>query len=940
MRGNIIGEGFDGYVKDQIRVRQEKLGKTIRSDEDTVVWNSSTPWVRLASSVNITSEDSKVSEILGNNFSQYKGNQLAKNFVLFNGISDSEGKMPFGVATSNGLNLNKSYGFGGLDNGLVPLPGIESIHINSYNRGSLRKADIKLKAWNPIQFYIIDILYMRVGFTILLEWGHSLYFNNDSKFEKNSIYSTNPFEDLFKPNPSSIKDENKNNSKKNKADAKTALERAIKKFQNNPEHIDQYSILESIEKERSKRHGNYDGFFGKITNFSWNLNPNGSYDINISAISVGDVIESLKTNISLSNEITDDKTSIIPNANKNILSKLLSWGIELLDGSPGYYNLSDPEISNISAQLIWINPKSGEKQYYIKLGILLKIIQEQILLYDKSNNGKTPLIKIDYDFDKNLFLTVPYQFSSDYNVCLVPFTKKGFFGNNDTEVLYDKLLEELRIPENEYAGKLMHIHVNMLHVSKILDENIDEDGKVSLLTFLETLMVSIQKSLGNINKFTVSYDADTNYIKIMDDNPIPYLKLIPNLNYDNNTTIFNINGVKYNSLGSFINNVDLKSEISNDMATTIAVGAQANGNVVGENATAFSKWNKGLIDRIIPEKISSGQENQKDPFQSFVSNVSQMYELVESIYINGDWNSPDNINTLSQLYTDNLNFFMGFLSQENKISPPGFIPFNLGLSMRGISGIKLYQTFGITQNLLPPTYVDNIRFIIKNVDHSVDSNGWITKIQSLSTGAEPTEPYSGYKPINEALNNIMPTPEAKKIMSSHKCGNSQIFPIPPLVPHKSLTKAQEAIQKALQVNVPLAKSIGKCSIYTYNHADNFVKALKSQSLNNKQISGKGDARELKTRNFLQSIGYSPYQIASSVSKPELQNLINSIKYNIGDILVYAANDEPEGGQVTYGHIQIFNGTKWDSDFEHSSFVYKNYSNNCWDLYLLRAPIIG
>jgi hypothetical protein len=939
MRGNIIGEGFDKYVRDQIKVRQEKLGKVNRSNEDLVVFNSSAPWIRLASSVNITDEDSQISEILGSNFSQYKGNKLAKNFVLFSGVSDSEGKMPFGVASSNGLNLNKSYGFGGLENGLVPLPGIESINIVSYNRGSLRKADIKIRAWNPMQFFIIDALYMRPGFTILLEWGHSLYFNNGGNFEKNNTFNTKPFDDLFKPNPSSIVEENRNNFKKNKdASAKIALENAIRKFKLNPERVDQYSILESIESERSKRNGNYDGFFGKITNFSWTLSPNGAYDITITAISVGDVIESLKTNIALSNEVTDDKDSIIPNANKNILSKLLSWGVELLDETPGYYNIADPELSNISAQLIWINPKSGEKQYFIKLGILLKFVQEQIFLYDKSNNGKTPLLKIDYDFDKNLFLTVPYQFSSDYNVCLIPFTKKEFFGGSDIEVLYDKLLEELRIPENEYAGKLMHVHVNMLHISKILDENIDEDGKVSILTFLETLMANIQKSLGNINKFTVTYDADTNVIKIMDDNPIPYLKLIPGLNYDDTTTIFNINGVKYDSLGSFINNVDLKSEISNDMATTIAVGAQANGNVVGENATAFSKWNKGLIDRIIPEKISSGQENQKDPFQSFVSNVTQMYEIVESIYINGDWNSPDNINTLSQLYTDSLNFFMGFLSQENKITPPGFIPFNLGLSMKGLSGIKLYQTFGVTQNLLPPTYAKNIRFIIKNVDHSVDSKGWITKIQSLSTGAEPTEPYSGYKPINTAVNSMIPSNDTTKA-SPHRCGNSQTFPIPSLVPHKSLSKAQDAMQKALQKNLPLAKSMGKCSLYTYNHADNFVKALRDQSLNSKQLTGKGDARELKTRNFLQSIGYSIHQIASSISKTEVQTLINSIQYKIGDILVYAANDDPEGGQVTYGHIQIFNGKKWDSDFEHSSFVYKNYSNNCWDLYLLRAPVI-
>jgi hypothetical protein len=42
--------------------------------------------------------------------------------------------------------------------------------------------------------------------------------------------------------------------------------------------------------------GNYDGFYGKITNFVWGLNSDGSYDIEVKAISIGDVIESLTIN--------------------------------------------------------------------------------------------------------------------------------------------------------------------------------------------------------------------------------------------------------------------------------------------------------------------------------------------------------------------------------------------------------------------------------------------------------------------------------------------------------------------------------------------------------------------------------------------------------------------------------------------------------------------
>ena len=50
----------------------------------------------------------------------------------------------------------------------------------------------------------------------------------------------------------------------------------------------------SIDENKS---GNYGGLFGKITNFKWTFNPDGSYDITITVVSLGDVIESLKANI-------------------------------------------------------------------------------------------------------------------------------------------------------------------------------------------------------------------------------------------------------------------------------------------------------------------------------------------------------------------------------------------------------------------------------------------------------------------------------------------------------------------------------------------------------------------------------------------------------------------------------------------------------------------
>jgi hypothetical protein len=107
---------------------------------------------------------------------------LAKNNILFSGTSkiidgkleQREGFLP--------RDDNSSYTYGSF--GFSPMPGIESADIKTLTRGSLKKATVKLTANNKQQFDIIDLLYMRLGYTVLLEWGNSIYTTNgfDKKF--------------------------------------------------------------------------------------------------------------------------------------------------------------------------------------------------------------------------------------------------------------------------------------------------------------------------------------------------------------------------------------------------------------------------------------------------------------------------------------------------------------------------------------------------------------------------------------------------------------------------------------------------------------------------------------------------------------------------------------------------------------------------------------
>jgi hypothetical protein len=273
----IIGEELRGYVRRQITARQTLHGSgvghtgNLRTDKQINLLNSNTSWIKLASGVSI-SESNRLTEL--NIDPKFIGMGLAKNNILFSGTSklingqleQREGFLP--------REDNSSYTYGSF--GFSPMPGIISADIKTLTRGSLKKATVKLTANNKQQFDIIDLLYMRLGYTVLLEWG-------------NSIYTTTG------------------------GDKKTLGNTLIEdKFFESSGNDSYFTFLDDIEDKRDKHDGNYDALLGKISNFNWSFNSDGSYSIGLTIISLGDVIESLKSNLSVDKVTNEFLKRIIP----------------------------------------------------------------------------------------------------------------------------------------------------------------------------------------------------------------------------------------------------------------------------------------------------------------------------------------------------------------------------------------------------------------------------------------------------------------------------------------------------------------------------------------------------------------------------------------------------------------------------------------------------
>ena len=430
-------------------------------------------------------------------------------------------------------------------------------------------------------------------------------------------------------------------------------------------------------------------------------------------------------------------------------------------------------------------------QYYVRLGYMLEWIQNNLLIY---SDGKTfevpkgigmsvangvPLFNINTDINGNVLKYFPSQISSDPKICLIPIrfiseykglksaqtttdskTKKetskeitqdlnvNWSAFCDSKSTTQADLSNYFIEGESDAARLMNIMVNIDYASGVLAQNVDSNGKVTLLNFLNSLCLGISDSLGNINKLNTIYDGETNELKIIDENGINIAQNQTNTapaNGISEPTIgkFRVYGVNPGTEGSFVTNVDFQVQIPPNMAAMATISAQASGNIAGENATGLSRLNTGLIDRIVPSKLDAESLKSKstigttqDPNVIFGTNLTQMNKFVEELYETSKYQTP-NVESLKSINRDVSLFETGKRTDANIAPAPFFIPFNLSLDMDGLSGMRNYERFSITEDILPYSYRSSdaenggvIDFIIKGISHNISNNQWKTKIES------------------------------------------------------------------------------------------------------------------------------------------------------------------------------------------------------------------
>lgn len=952
-------EPISNKVTDQLNARKSIVEKKAgRTDLDLKYLTSNTGWVMLSSGVNtLTSEEEELLLDQQNRNTITGDPSSAKNTILMGGTTQLTGTLSGGISETG--NNNPAYKYYAESTGYRPMTGIVGLSVESKNTfGTLREAEVKIIAWSLEEFEKIERLYLRPGFTMLLEWGHSFAIDNKSK---EIAIGSGIFNEGF--------------------------------FRND---IKRTTLQDYIQANREKYSQNYEAMLGYVKNFSWKYLPSGGYECTVNIISTGEILDSLKFNINpRTRGITDAGTgdveiqpTVTISAEANLAAPLAKAVSKLLlpseDSSkkelksPYHYffeklkqlvadtagAFGDKNLTAISNFTQKLQPFTGYHikgdhstgffsidetvdYFWLPLRVYLDIFNNYITLVDSTQDPKDkenrPIVKFNIDYEKSSkILTVPEQFSIDPNICLlqtnhsIPTTLseeiKPFFGRiKGVHEVFATSPEHLI---NGYSD-VLNILIPTLYFEKVLDAALAEDyenSKAATEIFQE-ILTGINTALGGINELDLHYDEDSSTFFVVDRNNTPQDAPPPELDLI--------------GLSSIFTDISIDSKLTNRTGTMVAVAAQGASQSYTDNIDSLLKWNKGVVDRVhrlrgtAETAVNSTAELEaqkiKD-WENWYEDVAEFFEDFGEAGIGGGYLDEQKENAKT-LHSEYVKYFLYRRTVTTGTPSQNPIPVELSLQLEGISGLKIGNTFRIKKGILPSYYDGRFGYIITGLSHTVaPGRKWFTNIKSQFFIIEKS------KAINLTSSTSAFQDPATAIASS------QLTPFIPFKGTFSTVEQNLAMQKALQVVFGKSSkgTESMCARYSAEISRLYLSFLKNpnakeQSLTGKGGQGGGNANSIGHRKLLIGRGYlqqGPYKLTGREINTGLQTGLYNV--GIGDVVIYY---DPTV-KFSPMHSQIFtNGQNGDMYNPYASylkfnpfFVYKKHHlDTKFIMYIMKSP---
>ena len=392
---SIFRSSFTKEVQEQLTVRQNAISN--RTPQSIQYMGSRNAWIRMTSSVNVDNDNG----------------DLARKNVLLGGVLNTNNKLRSGVGSSGEAYSTTSPGGKAHLRGIRPMPGITSIDIKSKSAyGSLREVTVNFICWDITQLEDLEVLYMRPGYTVLVEWGWIPYLDNNNILQVN----TPQFYDILGKGPT-----------------------------------ERTTIFKELFAKSKASGGNYDAMFGYIKNYQWSARADGGYDCQAVVISTGEIIESLKLNF-LKPNLKESQTGMLKGEistgaqthnsdfnkyySKNILAGLWYETYKLIGNSSiklkpnsvlkttKFSSLILPITATQNTNETEDTLSSDGRQRYITLETVFDLINKYVII--EGNNSEDKLLKLSLNSseitsDNSPLLCVahPLQISTDPTVCLI-----------------------------------------------------------------------------------------------------------------------------------------------------------------------------------------------------------------------------------------------------------------------------------------------------------------------------------------------------------------------------------------------------------------------------------------------------------------------------------------------------------------------------------------
>jgi hypothetical protein len=118
-----------------------------------------------------------------------------------------------------------------------------------------------------------------------------------------------------------------------------------------------------MKQQRLESNGNYDAMFAKVCNFHWSFLPDGSYDITLDLVSIGDIVESFKINMLTGGPVVDTQNQDSPKDKSELTStEIIDLYANQSSIGQYFYNLIGKDDINQSIQQQQIAQKKEESK--------------------------------------------------------------------------------------------------------------------------------------------------------------------------------------------------------------------------------------------------------------------------------------------------------------------------------------------------------------------------------------------------------------------------------------------------------------------------------------------------------------------------------------------------------------------------------------------------